>query len=501
MWNLVIRYPGEEPRQWALKPGITTVGRKLDNDIILPDTSASRLHAEIEYRPDENVVVIRDSKSANGTYLNLHRLERKHNYPIRADDLVQIGATEISLKHSSQVENLDPVRASNDQRGASSRPPVLNDEPFSLLYETARQLNTLPDTETALQVVSNLMKDSMGADKCAVILASQFDKLRERGFSITIASMAMARRAPVAVPETGLLPGKPISDSAGWLLIYSALCAPVMNGENVIALIYLYKTDPSAPPFDEKDVSMAEAISHMVALTIERMNLFQRIHDEQRLRQLLQSHLAPASAEYLLHDFLKTGRLPGLGEEQATVLVADIADSTGWAERLGARLFGRVLKQYYQDMTNIVLEHGGRLNKYLGDGVMALFGLTGDCTDPDRHAVNASLAMLDLFERKYHLGTDQMYLGMGVNSGPVMAGYIDTKEQIEFVVLGDAVNVAFGLQSLARPNRLFIGPTTFQAIQGRFKTSDIGPVVIKGRTEPVAVHEVPRTARANSDRT
>ena len=85
-----------------------------------------------------------------------------------------------------------------------------------------------------------------------------------------------------------------------------------------------------------------------------------------------------------------------------------------------------------------------------------------------------------------------MHLGMGVNSGPVMAGYIDTQERIDFVVLGDAVNVAFGLQALARPNRLFIGPSTYQAVQDEFDTVEIGPVAIKGRAEWVATYEIPR---------
>jgi adenylate cyclase len=237
---------------------------------------------------------------------------------------------------------------------------------------------------------------------------------------------------------------------------------------------------------------MAQAVSHMVALTVERMNLFQRIHDEQRLRQLLQSRLAPEGAEKLLHNYLKTGRLPGLGEETATVLVVDIVNSTRWAEQLGARLFGRILKKYYKEMTQVVLDHGGRLDKYLGDGILALFGLNGDRREPERKAVCAGLEMIKLFESIEYLGRAEMHLGVGINSGPVMAGYIDTQERIDFVVLGDAVNVAFGLQALARPNRLFVGPSTCEAVRQEFKPIEIGPVAIKGRAESVATFEIPR---------
>jgi adenylate cyclase len=492
MWSLIVRYPGERPRRIALRPGVTTLGRMLVNDIVLTDTAVSRKHAEIEHRPHDGLILVRDLGSANGTFVNLERLKSGGERQIGLGDVVQIGATEIGLA-SREGEDSEQLTISLEEPAAPpDRPAVEPSERIALLYKVARQLNTVLDTGTALQAVSALMQEAMGADKCEVILASQFDELRERGFSITIASMAMERRAPILVPDAALIPGRPISESAGWLLIYSALCVPVLNGGNIIALIYLYKTDPEAPPFDEMDLSLAEAISHMVALTVERMNLFQRIHDEQRLRQLLQSQLAPASAEYLLHDYLKTGRLPSLGEEQATVLVTDIVDSTGWAERLGAELFGRVLRQYYHDLTDIVVDHGGMLNSYLGDGVLALFGITKDRTDSESSAIQAGLKILDYFEGRYQHNGRPMQMGVGINSGPVVAGYIDTKDRIEFAVLGDTVNVAFGLEALARPNRILIGPTTFQAVPGQQPTLAIGPVTIKRRAEPVQVFEVLR---------
>ncbi len=492
MWNLVIRLPGEEARRWRLRPGITTIGRMLENDIILPDTLISRRHAEIELGPDPERLVIRDRNSVNGTRVNLSQLEAGHDYHLKAEDAIQMGATRISVLWSEAAARVAELPQLEAHPQSARRPAILKEGPFSLLHEVARQLNTVSDTEIALQAVSGLMQEWMGADRCEVILARDFCNLQEKGFSVTIAARAMDRRGPVILPETNSDDDRPLSDSAGWLLIHSALCMPVMNGETIIALIYLYKCDPSAPPFDERDASMAEAVSHMVALTIERMNLFQRIHDEQRLRQLLQSRLAPEGAEQLLHNYLKTGRLPGLGEETATVLVVDIADSTRWAEQLGARLFGRILKKYYKEMTRVVLDHGGRLDKYLGDGIMALFGLNGDRRDPEQKAVSAGLEMLKLFESIEYLGGAEMHLGIGINSGPVMAGYIDTQERIDFVVLGDAVNVAFGLQSLARPNRLFVGPSTCEAVREAFKPIEIGPVAIKGRAESVATYEIPR---------
>ena len=492
MWKLIIRYPGQPPRQIKLTPGVTTIGRRLDSDIVLSDTAVSRCHAEIEYNPENDALLLHDLGSANGSFVNLKRLERGRIHPLGNHDLLQVGSTEINVIHYEQDDELEESPPIPTKAVPRQHPPKLLDDRTILLYEVARQLNTVLDTETALHKVSHLMKGVMGADKCEVILANQFDQLRELGFSVTIASMALEQRLPVVVPNEQTDPGNPISDSAARLLIYSALCVPVTSGEKIIALIYLYKTDPDALPFDESDVTTAEAVSHMVALTVERMDLFQRIHEEQRLRQLLQSHLAPSNAEYLFHDYLKTGRLPGLGEQRATVLFVDIADSTRWAERLGAVAFGKVLKRYYQEMTDIVFEHDGMLDKYLGDGIMAVFGLTGDEKEADLKAVNAGLTMLNLFEERFDLGQDPMHIGVGVNGGSVVAGYINTKDRVEFTVLGEAVNIAFGLQAMARPNRLLIGPATWDAVKDYLPIKPIGMAQFKQRNKAVAVGEVLR---------
>lgn len=493
MLHLIIRYPGDEPRRLPVRPGLTTIGRMLTNDIVLADTAVSRVHAAVEHAPAEGSILVRDLGSANGTFVNLQRLAEGQDHFLDSSDVIQIGATEIVVESDREKERASTTESGFGASAASDSPMVhAPSDRMGLLYKVARHLNTLLDTDEALQTVSCLMREEFEADMCEVILASQFDGLSERGVSIAIASMALERREPVLISGAAQVADRLPNESVDGPPMCSALCVPVLNGGNIVALIYLCKHDPQARPFDDQQISLAETVGHMVALTVVRMNLLQRIHDEQRLRQLLQSQLAPVGAQHLLHDYLKTGRLPSLGEEYATVLVADIADSTGWAERLGAGLFGRVLRQYYHDVTSIVNSHGGVLNDYLGDGVMALFGASQDRLNPEECAVEASLEILDHFELHYRYHERAMTMGIGINSGPVVAGYIDTEDRIEFAVLGDTVNVAFGLEALARPNRIVVGPMTYRAVRGHYPGKGIGPVTIKGRAEPVHVFEVSR---------
>ena len=102
--------------------------------------------------------------------------------------------------------------------------------------------------------------------------------------------------------------------------------------------------------------------------------------------------------------------------------------------------------------------------------------------------------MLDVLD-EINQGIDEpISLGIGINTGLVVAGYVGTKQQVELTVVGDTVNVAAGLQNMARPNRLFVGPATVAAVVGRFPSQRVGEVVLKGRTRKIQAHEILRKA-------
>jgi adenylate cyclase len=121
---------------------------------------------------------------------------------------------------------------------------------------------------------------------------------------------------------------------------------------------------------------------------------------------------------------------------------------------------------------------------------MAVFGMTGLQEKPEERAVSAAIEILNLLEARYQKTENHIDVGIGINSGPVIAGYISTRERVELSVLGDAVNIASGLESMARPNRILIGPKTSSAVGKRFKLKSLGEVSIKERSGPVQVHEV-----------
>lgn len=489
IWMLVLRSLDGKPREFAVLPGRATVGRRTDNDIVIADLSASRLHAEIWYDPEKDLLTIRDLGSTNGTFVNRERLTDQRQLAPR--DTIRIG------EHLITVFRQEPKQITTSALGGTqllTRDIVLEsiDQHAVLMYEAARKLNTVMDYATALREVSSMVKLALGADRCEVILPDQFEHLRDHGFPVTIARMAIERRSVVNIPDIGL-EADPVRESASLLRIRSVLCVPVLSGEDVIALIYMYKTVPSERPFDQQDVQLAVAISHQTALTLQRMKLMERVTEEQSIRQVLQRFVSPSEVDYIMHNYQTAGTLPGLAERRVSVLFADIADSTGLAERLGPKKFGDILTRYYEQMTNIVFEHGGLIDKYLGDGIMAVFGMTGSGGNHEENATRAGLMMLDSLETVDKEISDLVKIGVGINTGDVVAGYVGTLDRVELTVLGDTVNVAAGLQSIARPNRLLIGPATQAAIVGLFETRRFGSITVKGRINEVQAYEVMRS--------
>jgi len=273
MWVLTIRSPSSEPRDYVLKAGKNIVGRKPDNDIVIADESASRVHAEIHCHAD--LVVAVDLGSTNGTFVNRERLTQPH--VLRPEDQIRIG------QHVATIAFRDDKTASDLVAALSGTQPLTRDlllesvdQHAVLLYEVASRLNTILDLEVALHEVSKLMRVSMGAEKSEVILAERFGQLAELGFPTSIAHQAIEQRSVVVLANIPAQAEQTWGKSALLLGIRSALCVPVMIGEEIAALIYVYKTDPASRPFDQHDVQLAVAISHQAALTIQRTRLLEK---------------------------------------------------------------------------------------------------------------------------------------------------------------------------------------------------------------------------------
>ncbi len=271
MWFLTIRSPASAPVEYEVKPGINTLGRKPDNQIIIFDESASRLHAEIYCENDQTTIY--DLESTNGTFVNRERITKPH--VLQMGDQIRIGQHVIIVDFQEKGAPSDPVTMLPGTRPLT-RDLLLEsiDQNAVFLDAIASRLTMIFDLEAALLEIEKLARLAVGADKCGVILADRFDQLEELEVPSAIARQAIEQRSVVIIPNL-----KPQSDQLKGNnvqpLIRSVLCVPVIIEQDVAAFIYAYKTTPTVKPFDQHDVQLTVAISHQAALTIQRAKLLE----------------------------------------------------------------------------------------------------------------------------------------------------------------------------------------------------------------------------------
>ena len=182
-------------------------------------------------------------------------------------------------------------------------------------------------------------------------------------------------------------------------------------------------------------------------------------------------------------------------ELEVSVLFSDIRGFSTIAERLSARDIAEVVGRHLGAMAEVVTEHGGTIDKFQGDAVMAVFGAPEPLPDHAERALRCAIAMQ---RRQAELnaqgwGTDAveiLAIGVGVNTGLVIAGAVGGGGRLEYTVIGDAVNIAQRLQSEAEGGEIVASASTVSAANGSIACEPIGPRQVKGREEPVEVFRV-----------
>jgi adenylate cyclase len=184
----------------------------------------------------------------------------------------------------------------------------------------------------------------------------------------------------------------------------------------------------------------------------------------------------------------------GQEELEVTVLFSDIRGFSTIAERLEAREIAEIVGRHLSAMAEIVTEFGGMIDKFQGDAVMAVFGAPDPLPDHARRALDCAIAMqrrqADLNAQGW--GTDAvptLDIGVGLNTGQVIAGAVGGGGRLEYTVIGDAVNVASRLQSEAEGGEIVASASTIAACDG-VSCEPMGARTVKGREEPVEVYRV-----------
>ncbi len=507
------------------------VGRAFSSDIPLFDPTISRRHAELEC--DVTGLRVRDLGSSNGTYLNGNRVDAAR---ASAGDLLTFGkvafrVNEISVKEAraltpaemTAIPAAEPMivrqrpvadsgqllqtaldhRNINKPSGTHLGERTRNEKKLALLLEVAKGLSRAVDIDVILDQIVGFVFQIMDVDRVALMLCDEHGAMmpkiardREGTLPGRIVPQSISRQvvdAKVAVlsdnaPEDARFGGQSIVQQR----VRSAMCAPLIGSETHVQGVLYVDNLTATHRFGDDDLDFLIAFSGIAAVAIENSRFSERIRREMLVRSNFERYFAPSLAARIAGASGEV-RLGG-DKRRVAVLFSDIRGFTSLSETMTPDEVATLLSEYFTVMVDCVFKHGGTLDKFIGDAIMAQWGAPLAAPDDADRAMDAALDMmrqLDTLNDSWReAGRPTLQIGIGLNVGDVFAGNIGSERRLEFTVIGDAVNTAAHLCAAAEGGEILLTEAMRDALHQPPIFRERAPIEHKGKSHTLAVASV-----------
>jgi adenylate cyclase len=539
-------------RQWQYSftpQGVCSIGRAPDNGVVLDDPRASRYHAHIKANKDGSFTIIDGAvingqlrRSANKVFING---EPHYEHLLNNGDRVTIGASTLRFEQSPE-ERTTEVRFDDKPLGHTQllisandvMTTVLHSKPeimpvatspgrdkvletlqrkaniLSALYEMSKTLGSVFDLDAIFAKATDVIFRSTPADRVVALLVegggtghledvplnpiamrARDQKLDDHARKLTI-GRTITRK--VMKDRVALLSQDAASDEefAGVDSIVSqgvrsTICAPLVGESGVHGALYADRLDPFAA-FKPDDLELISAVAAQTAIAVENA----RAHERLAREEVARANYSRFLPEYVVTQMLENPDSFKLGgvNQTITVLFADIRGFTRISEHAPPERIVSLLNRYFSAMTDIIFAHGGTLDKYLGDGLMALFGAPTTTPEDAANAMSAAVAMqrriLGINLELHAEGLPSLGVGMGLHTGEATVGYVGSERRSEYTAIGDTVNTASRLESNAKGGEILISDATAAAAGNHYKLKPREPITVKNRIQPVVLWEV-----------
>ena len=535
-------------RQWqfSFSPQVAcTIGRAPDNSVVLDDPRASRYHAHVNQTENGTFTIVDGAvingqlrRSANKVFING---EPRFEHQLKNGDRITIGASTLRFEQPAEERTTDVryddkplghtqllisandvmstvLRSKEEMAPTAQRDKVLEAlqrkaNILSALYEMSKTLGSVFDLNAIFEKATDIIFRSTPADRVVALLAEQDTATGEDPALTPIAMRARdnrleahARRLSIGRTITrkvmrdrvALLSQDAASDEqfAGVDSIVSqgvrsTICAPLMTESRVHGALYADRLDPFAA-FKPDDLELISAVAAQTAIAVENA----RAHERLAREEVARANYSRFLPEYVVKQMLENPESFKLGgtSQNITILFADIRGFTRISEHAPPEKIVSLLNRYFSAMTEIIFAHGGTLDKYLGDGLMALFGAPTATPDDASNALNAAVAMqrrlIGINRELRDEGLQEIGVGMGLHTGEAIIGYIGSDRRSEYTAIGDTVNTSSRLESNARGGEILISDATAKAAHSRYKLKEREPITVKNRQQPVNLWEV-----------
>ena len=408
----------------------------------------------------------------------------------------QIAAREKGFLPFDQVA-IDPVQLRADY------------ERLRLSHELSREIALERDTTTLLSKILQSIFKFVRADRGVIFLKSdETGKLEPRAsqrrdgseaaivVSSTILNHVQTERAAVMTHDAAMDFAASKGKSMILNRISSAIVAPLLHNEEFLGVLWL--DAESLAQFQPKDLEIVTGVAAQAAMFIENNALAKKIEREIVTRERFSRLVSPNIAERVASGELEVTKGGSLVKE-CTVFNSDIRGFTKMSDHTEPEVIVEMLNEYFELMVETLFKYEGTLDKFMGDGLMALWGAPVVHPDDPIRAVQCGLEMLEVLKEfnrgRVSSNLPQLAIGIGIHTGPLVAGYIGSSKALSYTVIGDTANTSARLCSHAQPGQIIVSEASHARLAGRFECEELPPAQLKGKPKPMRIFNIKRASR------
>jgi adenylate cyclase len=421
---------------------------------------------------------------------------------------LEISANEI-IGRKSHLSIESPVATAEEIRDLRRKAKILD-----LMFEMSKMLGTVFDLKEIFEKATDLIFRGTPADRVVALLADDGAnggspenalkqiavKTRDSNIAMLTDKLTISRTITQKVmhDRVAILSQDARSDEQfhGAVSIVSqgvrsTICAPLITESKVHGVVYADRLDPFSA-FSPDHLDLITAVAAQTAVTVETI----KAHDRLAREEVARANYSRFMPEYVVKQLLDNPNSFKLGgaNQTVTVLFVDIRGFTSLAERSKPETIVALLNHFFSAMSDVIFEHGGTIDKYIGDGVMSIFGAPTATPDDARNAVEAAIHMqnrvVKLNAQLQAEGLPEISVGIGLHTGEATIGYIGSDKRSEYTAIGDTVNLASRLESNAGGGQIFISEATALASASTLPLRVQKPLVVKNRQQPVNLYEL-----------
>ena len=519
--RLMGRMPDGKLGEFPLTEKVT-LGRHPNNTLRLMDREVSKEHATIERVGGG--YLLRDLGSSNGTFVNGRRIRE---LKLREGDEISLGnsrfvyrdgekdhptspnVTVVASAQSipaflAQIEHIEEAEFRPAEQLTDIGALRLDYEKLRIAHEFHRQVGLERDQKSLFDKILNVAFQLLAADNAVLFLVDersgelepQMVRNRRKDseevvLSETVLKRVIETRQAVLTADAILDSRFSSSESIVAQGIRSAMAVPLLAKGALKGVLFL-DTRERTNAFSEKDLKILSAIASQAAIALENAELARKIEAEAVTRAELSRFLSPAVAEMVVKgqvELLRAGRLA-----EVSVLFADIRGFTSMAESESPQETVSMLNAFFTAMANVIFRNEGNLDKFVGDCVMAVWGSPSSHPDDPARALRAAMEMqaeIETLNRaRAAAGQHPISIGIGVNTGQAVVGYMGSKDRHEYTAIGDSVNTAARLCSMAKPCEVLATEFTVKRAGRGFEAIALPVAQVKGKEKGVLIYKV-----------